>query len=164
MKRKQTTILLLTLSLFALLLAACTAGNEEQPPVLINDLLQMTLERALVSQEIPDYQLLVHEREEIVLSTENIDPAFTPQLPGHTIIMMSPEEIQAKADAEGDFPFLRFQQVDQLADDEVHISLGSTMAIAADSEMLYLAGGGFTLEFSRTRSGWESEITEQWIS
>lgn len=129
----------------------------------LTELLRLTLERALVAQEIPDYALLA-DQEQIVLSTENIDPALLPDLDGVDMVTMSPEEIQAKADADGDFPYLRFQGFTAVSQDEINISLGSGWAIAADSDMLYLSGGGFTINYTRTNAGWNGEVTESWIS
>jgi hypothetical protein len=129
----------------------------------LTELLRLTLEQALVDQEIPDYALLA-EQGEIVLSTENIDPALLPELDGVNLVTMSAEEIQTKADADGDFPYLRFQGFEAVSEDEVNISLGSSWAIAADSDMLYLSGGGFTINYTRTADGWTGEVTESWIS
>jgi hypothetical protein len=133
------------------------------PDEELTELLRLTLERALVAQEIPDYALLA-DQDEIVLSTENIDPALLPELDGVDLVTMSPEEIQAKADADGDFPYLRFQGFEAVSPDEVNISLGSSWAIGADSDMLYLSGGGFTINYTRTADGWTGEVTEAWIS
>lgn len=129
----------------------------------VAELLRLTLERALVAQEIPDYMLLA-EQPEIVLSTENIDPTMLPELSSMNLITMTPEEIQAQADAEGDFPYLRFQGFTAVSNDEVNVSLGSTWARATDSETFYLSGGGFTINFTRTGTGWTGQITEAWIS
>ena len=129
----------------------------------LTELLRLTLERALVAQEIPDYALLA-DQGPIVLSTENIDPALLPELDGVDLVTMSPEEIQAKADAAGDFPYLRFQGFTAVSPDEVNISLGSSWAIGADSDMIYLSGGGFTINYTRTSDGWNGEVTESWIS
>ncbi len=129
----------------------------------LTELLRLTLERALVNQEIPDYALLA-DQDEIVLSTENIDPALLPELEGVELVTMTPEEIQAKADAEGDFAYLRFQGFGAVSSDEANVSLGSSWAIAADSDMIYLSGGGFTINYTRTSDGWSGEVTEAWIS
>ncbi|MAU00861.1 MAG: hypothetical protein CL608_27265 [Anaerolineaceae bacterium] len=139
------------------------ASELDLPDEDVADLLRLTLERALVDQEIPDYALLA-DQNEIVLSTENINPALLPELDGVSLVTMSPEEIQAKADADGDFPYLRFQGFTAVSDDEVNVSLGSSWAIAADSDMLYLSGGGFTINYTRTADGWTGEVTEAWIS
>ncbi|MCB8976773.1 MAG: hypothetical protein H6657_05040 [Ardenticatenaceae bacterium] len=129
----------------------------------LTELLRLTLVRALVDQEIPDYALLA-DQGQIVLSTENIDPALLPELDGVDLVTMTPEEIQAKADADGDFPYLRFQGFTAVSTDEVNVSLGSTWAIGTDSDMLYLSGGGFTIHYTRTSDGWTGEVTESWIS
>lgn len=129
----------------------------------IAELLRLTLERALVAQEIPDYALLA-DQPEIILSTENIDTGLLPTLASVNLATMSPDEIQAKADAEGDFPYLRFQGFTAVSQDEVRVSLSSSWAVGADSDMIYLSGGGFTITYSRTATGWDGEVTEMWIS
>ncbi|WP_420641210.1 hypothetical protein [Candidatus Leptofilum sp.] len=129
----------------------------------VAELLRLSLERALVGQEIPDYALLA-DQPEIILSTENIDPALLPELDVIALVTMTPEEIQAKADADGDFPFLRFQGFTAVSDNEVRVSMGSSWAVGANSDMIYLSGGGFTISYSRTINGWDGEVTEMWIS
>ncbi|MCA9902043.1 MAG: hypothetical protein H6654_13995 [Ardenticatenaceae bacterium] len=145
-------------------------GTDEEPASALGlpdaevaELLRLTLTRALVDQEIPDYALLA-DQETIVLSTENIDPALLPELAGVNLLAMTPDEIQAKADAEGDFPYLRFQGFTAVSSEEVTVSLGSTWARAANSEIFYLSGGGFTITYTRTSDGWMGEVTEMWIS
>lgn len=139
------------------------ASALDLPDADVAELLRLTLERALVAQEIPDYALLA-DQPEIVLSTENINPALLPELAGVNLVTMSPEEIQAKADADGDFPYLRFQGFTAVTEDEVRVSLGSSWAVGADSDMIYLSGGGFTITYTRTAGGWTGEVTEMWIS
>lgn len=145
-------------------------GTDEEPASALGlpdaevaELLRLTLVRALVDQEIPDYALLA-DQETIVLSTENIDLALLPELAGVNLLAMTPDEIQAKADAEGDFPYLRFQGFTAVSSEEVTVSLGSTWARAANSEIFYLSGGGFTITYTRTADGWMGEVTEMWIS
>lgn len=145
-------------------------GTDDEPAAALDlpaedvaELLRLTLERALVDQEIPDYALLA-DQPQIVLSTENIDPTLLPELDGVNLVTLSPEEIQAKADAEGDFPYLRFQGFSAPANDEVNVSLGSSWATGAESDMIYLSGGGFTINYTRTSDGWSGEVTESWIS
>lgn len=135
----------------------------ELPQEDVADLIRLSLERALVAQEIPDYALLA-DQEQIVLSTENIDAALVPELDGVALVTMTPEEIQARADAEGDFPYLRFEEIRAATADSARVSLGSTWARAADSEILYLSGGGFTIDYTRTADGWSGEVTQSWIS
>ncbi|MEZ4594584.1 MAG: hypothetical protein R3D55_26085 [Chloroflexota bacterium] len=145
-------------------------GTDNEPAAALDlpgediaELLRLSLERALVDQEIPDYALLA-DQPQIILSTENINPALLPELDGADFVTMTPDEIQARADAEGDFPYLRFLGFTAVSDNEVRVSLGSSWAVAANSDMIYLSGGGFTISYTRTADGWEGEVTESWIS
>lgn len=128
------------------------------------ELIRLTLARALIDREIPDYNMLTEGQAFVVLSTENIDPSLVPELDGVMLDVLTPEEIQAKADADGDFLYLRFQDVTAVSADEARVSLANTWAIASDSDQVYLSGGGFTIEYTRTTDGWQGEVTEAWIS
>lgn len=137
---------------------AMVLSAEEQ-----SELLRLTLTRALIAQEIPDYGLL-EDPTNVVLSTENIDPALAPEVEGVTFELLTPDEIQARADEEGDFVYLVFDRFESSAEDEATVSLSSRWAIAADSDMIYLSGGGFTIEYAKVGDNWIGEITETWIS
>lgn len=127
------------------------------------ELIRLTLERALIDQEIPDYGLLA-DPAHVVLSTENIDAALLPQLSGVTLELLTPEEIQARADTEGDFLYLRFDEISTAMPGEATVSLSNTWAIGADSDQAYLSGGGFTIEYTKDAGQWTGEISEVWIS
>jgi NACalpha-BTF3-like transcription factor len=127
------------------------------------ELIRLTLERALIDQEIPDYGL-IEDPENIVLSTENIDPELVPELEGVNLEVLTPEEIQQKANEEGDFLHLRFDEITVESADKVIVSLSNSWAVAEDSETGYLSGGGFTIEYTRDGEGWSGEVTTTWIS
>ena len=139
-------------------------AGVELPQEDIAELIRLTLERALVAQEVPDYGLLTYERDEIVLSAENIDPALVPEIPGVNLVILSLEEIQAKANEEGDFLYLTFRKITAVSATEARVALDNIWMRAEDSEMLYLSGGGFVIEYSKTAVGWQGEVTEMWIS
>lgn len=127
------------------------------------ELIRLTLERALIDQEIPDYGL-IEDPQNIVLSSENIDPGLVPELEGVNLIVMTPEEIQQKANEEGDFLYLHFDEITVHSADKVTVSLSNSWAVAEDSETAYLSGGGFTIEYTRDGDGWTGEVTSEWIS
>lgn len=127
------------------------------------ELIRLTLERALVDQEIPDYGLLP-DPNNVVLSSENIDVSLVPELPGINFTVLSPEEIQQKANEEGDFLYLRFDDIAVDSADKVTVRLSNAWAIAADSDTAYLSGGGFAVEYTRGSDGWSGEVSEAWIS
>lgn len=113
----------------------------------IPEIVRLTLERALVDGKIPAYEM-IKDNESIVLSTENIDLSLIPKLPGVNFTLLSRDEIQEKADREGDFLYLRFHQL-KIEDFKVLISLDNTWAVSKDSKVLYLCGGGFTIEYTK---------------
>ncbi len=124
---------------------------------------QLSLERALVNQEIPDYHIIA-DKVNIVLSTENIDPAWVPQLNDINFILLIPKEIQAKADNEGDYLYLHFREIEVQEDGRIIVSLDNIWAISKNSKVAYLSGGGFTIEYHRENGVWVGEVTEGWIS
>jgi hypothetical protein len=124
---------------------------------------RLTIERALFAQEIPDYQLIA-DQSNIVLSTQNLDRAWVPQLDGINIILLDPKEIQAKADHEGDYLYLRFRELEIQKDGRIIVSLDNVWAVSKNSRLLYLSGGGFTIEYRRENGRWVGEVTMSWIS
>jgi hypothetical protein len=163
-------ILLLLISISAVLTACNGAGGElplsDNAPTEaeMSELLRLTLERALIAQEIPDYESLIAERDEIILSTENIVPALIPELAGVNLVVLTPAEIQAKANEEGDFLYLKFEEFTAVSATEARVSLNHIWMRAEDSEMVHRGGGGFVIEYTKTAAGWQGEITSSWIS
>lgn len=162
----QTKTIVILILLSNLFIAGCqTAGQE--PAFTVEDkaeIVRLTLERALVGQEIPDYGLLIESGEPIILSTDNIEDVAIPDLPGHSIILMTPAEIRAKANAEGDFLYTRFEPFKVESPDKVNLGFGSQWAVAEDSTTGYLSGGGLQMVYERQADGWAGEVQAMWIS
>ena len=120
----------------------------------------LTLERALVDREIPDYDFALEGRDWIILSTENLDgaDALVPgEMGGVRLVLLSPREIQEKADTEGDFMYLSFL-APVVEDDKIEISLANSWAVARDSGTGYLSGGFFTLEYTKVEGEWSGTL------
>jgi hypothetical protein len=158
--------LLIIATITVLFVASCQRINKEEDLTSSDkqEIVQMTLELALISQEIPDYELLAASGNEIVMSTQLIESVDIGEIDGYKLILLSPEQIQAKANSEGDFLYLSFSSIEPVSPDKVAVSFGSGWAVAEDSDTGYLSGGGFELEYTRTSSGWTSDIVAVWIS
>lgn len=163
--------LLIAFILLLLVAAGCQAKPQADGPPSDSSvdedqaqIIQLSLERALVDQEIPDYSLLVSEGKAVVLSTENIDLEEAPTVAGHELVLLTPDEIQAKANEEGDFLHLRFGPFETEDEDTVNVSLGNVWATAEDSTTGYLSGGGFELVYKRLPDGWRGEVVAAWMS
>jgi len=162
MKRKK-------LELFCLLVfvsSGCGGSVNNDSSITREDraeIIRLSLERALVDQEIPDYAL-IQDPANIVLSTANIDADLVPVLPGINLILLTREEVQDKADREGDFLYLEFTDITVESDTRVMVSLDNTWAAPKDSEKAYLSGGGFAIEFAKTAGSWIGVMVQEWIS
>jgi hypothetical protein len=72
-----------------------------------------TLWIALVEEKIPDHNLLTRNTSTVVLSTELIEDVDVPEWVGSfRILLLSPDQIKAKTDVEGDFLYLLFEKFD----------------------------------------------------
>ncbi|MBU1717420.1 MAG: hypothetical protein KKG70_17640 [Proteobacteria bacterium] len=165
MKTESKTYLsLLELNVVILNLIALASCQPSQKITAkdITEVMRLTLERALAAQEIPDYDL-IEDTANIVLSSENVNPSLLPQISGVTLTLLSPEQIQEKADRQGDFLYLRFKEI-TVEDSKIIVSLESAWAIGKNSTTAYLSGGGFTVEYHRKDGKWVGEVTVTWIS
>ena len=156
----------LAFCLLILVLNGCGGNTNNGLPITREDrseIVRLSLERALVDQEIPDYGL-IHDAENIILSTANIDASLVPTLPGINLVLMTREEIQYKADGEGDFLYIEFTEFNVESDTKVTVSLNNTWAVAARADTAYLSGGGFVIEFTRSSDGWIGEVGPVWMS
>ncbi|MDX1614632.1 MAG: hypothetical protein R3300_10005 [Candidatus Promineifilaceae bacterium] len=160
--RLSPSLFLLAIMILA---SACLPTQRNAfSPVDRAEIIRLALERALVDQEIPDYNLLVSNGTDLIISTENIDPSQLPSLPGFSLTALSPAEIQAHANEEGDFLYLRFTHFDVEDADTVSLGLGSNWAVSEDSTVGYLSGGGLEMQYERDAGSWSGEVIARWIS
>ena len=152
---------------------ACGGGNDVPPaansPAPLNnepssmsltdehksELIRQTLERALIGNEMIAAGVLVKDNESVVLSTENINASLVPDIPNRNLILLRPEEIQKKADDQGDFMFLSFDRIEPRGSD-IQVVLANTLAKGKDSEKTegYMSGGYFTVEYQQISGEW----------
>jgi len=127
------------------------------------DFVKRVLQIAVVSGEIPDYDLIKDNRN-IILSSENLDTKLIPMLDGIKFAILSPAEIKEKANKEGDFLYLKFNKID-IGGKNASISLDNTWSVSDTSKVGYLGGGGFTITFHKFMGSWvEDKLRQSWIS
>jgi hypothetical protein len=127
------------------------------------ELIRLTLIRALVDKEIPDYEL-IKDKEHIVLSKENIAQELVSEIPGVNLIVLDPGEIKEKANREGDFLYLRFELLDFHNEEKAVVKLDNVWMKSSTSSRMYLSGGGFTIFYIKDLGIWKGEIVSSWIS
>lgn len=131
-----------------------------------SELIRQTLERTLIGNEMTVAGVLVKENGSVVLSTENINASLVPNIPNRTLILLRPEEIQKKADDQGDFMYLSFDRIGPKAiwvdggwgvdGSVVEVVLANLLAKGKDSEKTdgYMSGGYFTVEYRQISGEW----------
>ena len=83
-------------------------SQTEAQNSLASEIVYETLQMA-----IPRFGALTHDTSTIILSTELIEDVNVPRrVRGYRLLLLSPEEIEAKAMAEGDFLYLHFTKFD----------------------------------------------------
>ena len=163
----KLTRLLLVPALGMSLLACQTTGSvrEEHPPVYATHdvILELALTRALVDGDLPDVGLLA-DRHRVVLSDDHVEPEWLPDLPGIELILMSEEQIAAKANRDGDFLFVYVSDFDLAVENTARVRVQSVWAKSDDSTVIYQSGGGFTVTYERDGDNWVEASSVSWIS
>jgi hypothetical protein len=116
------------------------------------DLVRLSMEWALVDKNVPDLGLLPDPLN-IVLVLEGFETRIVPKLAGVNLTLLNAEEAQAKADAEGDFPYLRISLY-EATETAAQVEVATAMAVSKDSEIGYLVGGGCRLAFEKIDGRW----------
>ena len=113
---------------------------------LASEIVYETLQMA-----IPRFGALTQDTSTIILSTELIEDVNVPRrVKGYRLLLLSPEEIEAKAMAEGDFLYLHFTKFDPNPEN---------MRVNIESTGIFNMVQGMTIQFSLT-----GKISLIWIS
>ncbi|MBN2380879.1 hypothetical protein JXM67_13860 [candidate division WOR-3 bacterium] len=124
------------------------------------EIVKQTLELKFEKDRVSDWNLS-DDTVNIFFRTE-VNPKLIPELRGINLILMTREELQQKADKEGDFMavYLSDPVIDST---KVRISTSTHWVKGKDSKILYLSGGGNELEFIKVNGRWTGKITTSWI-
>jgi hypothetical protein len=172
MRRKATPASFL-LAAALLLLAACSPPQktalQEQERVLRQVMLNWAIlgqAPAGIDAAFPDGHMLSSYRT-IVIQDDGSAVNHELQLADHQIAVLGEESVRARANAEGDYLFLRFEHV-QVESDEATLRLSLTWALSKatrDTGRLPSNGGGAEVLFRRQDGVWVADrILSMWRS
>jgi len=131
---------------YDLLRESQTEAQKSLESVMVSETLQI----AIKEETIPAYSIITHNTSTIILSTELIEDVNVPRrVGGYRLLLLSPEEIEEKAKAEGDFLYLIFTRFDPNPEN---------MMVKITTEGIFQVGGGLTIQFSLT-----GKISQIWI-
>ncbi len=134
------------------------ATTDEQAEIV-----RRAVEWALVDGQVPDLGLLP-DPQNIIVAVDGFDPALVPQVPGVTLILTTPEEVQQKANKEGDFLYLHLGEL-EVGKNSARIVVATRWAVQEGSQRGYLSGGGCALEYVKESGKWvQSDQMMCWIA
>lgn len=133
------------------------------------DIIGQTLGPVLVGQkvndkddQITDFELLMRAKDGIVISVKNIERNLVPQMPQIKLLVLTPHEIQEKANREGDFLYLLFSQFD-IKDSKVVVTLRKVWAKGKASNVTHMSGGAETYEYRKVNGRWVRKFLRGYV-
>ncbi len=126
-------------------------SHTETQMRLESEIVCETLKIALVEEEISTFSSLTYNTTTVVLSTELIEDVEVPRrVGGYRVLPLSPEEIEAKAEAEGAFLYLQFTKLEPNPEN---------MLVSIQTKGVFDVVGGITVQFKLTGTTYQ-----MWIS
>jgi hypothetical protein len=97
-----------------------------------------------------------------VLSTQNIKPDWVPALRDLRIQLLTPDQIQRKADSQGDFLFLSMPEM-KIRSQCIAVMLSNNWANGKASKNLNMSGGAFAFEYRKESGKWVGKSVGNWV-
>jgi len=120
----------------------------------MSEIIRLSLTTALVDKRIPGYNLI---KDNIILSTENIREDLVPEIPGVNLVILEPDDIQLKADREGDLLYLRFK-LELQNDRNAIVRLENYWMMSETSTRLHLSGGELWFAYRKESGVWKCTL------
>jgi hypothetical protein len=140
--------------------AVCPAQEKSSDSLSDSDkaeIVRLTLERALVKREIPDYNY-IKDLEHVLISNKNIKTELLPKFEGIGFVLLKPEEIEERAggDAGHYVYFLEFGKF-QVEDVKVIVELNHYPKYNKKPGLMAF-GGALVFECQRQDGKWACEV------
>lgn len=147
------------------LLAAGLQAHAAHAELSVDDtrtIVELALQWA-VDGGIPDFSLATNKTD-LVVANQSLPLNLKPQVPKHTVTILSLLQIQARADITGDFLYFRFGELSE-EDQRVRVPIGLFWAVGMNSTKQYVSGGGSVLDFEKRDGKWTLlPVTNRWMS
>jgi len=127
------------------------------------EIVNQILVESLVKKKLPDYGLLANQKNAFVISTKNIEAEWIKPLENVNLKLMTEEEIQQKADTEGDFLYVSLSEI-KVKGECVAVTITNSWAVGKKSSKFYLSGGGTNYIFRKTLGKFTGRTVGGWIS
>jgi len=127
------------------------------------EIVNQILVESLVKKKLPSYDLLANRKNTFIISTKNIEAEWVKPLETVNLKFMTDEEIQQKADTEGDFLYVSLTEL-KVKGECVSVTVNNSWAVAKSSTKFYLSGGGTNYIFRKTLGKFTGRTVGGWIS
>ena len=136
-----------------------SSGCDNVPEGSVSDDDKAEVLRATLIQGTAWGLLNPEQREtSVILSTKNIKRDWLQGLEGVSIQLRTPDEIQRKADDEGDFQFVEIPEI-KVRRQCIAVTLSNTWAKGKRSRSLYMSGGVLIYEYRKESGKWVGKFT-----
>ena len=130
------------------------------------EIIKIMLDEAITQKTMPSYpQLTAGKR--VILSAENLTAGESLTLPGFQLLLLSPAQIQDRANHEGDLMYLKFDQIEARgscgAVTLLSVWADGTSTIETDPKT-FMGDGGIQYVFTKRNGVWKGEFITGWIS
>jgi ABC-type branched-subunit amino acid transport system substrate-binding protein len=140
-----------------ILVGTLDPAHTHKQPITDSDMAYIVNDALLIaiSPTMPDYIELTRNRDYVVLSNRNMNESWVPlNVGGYKVVLMTPGEIQAKADSEGGFFFLCFDKLD-VVDGHVMLEIDNFPIMPSGSTLVSPSYGGVLgFEYVRSLGSW----------
>ena len=130
------------------------------------EIVRFMLDEALTKKEIPSYRNLVVGNEAI-LSTKNIDSQRPSNPPDLKLLLLSPEDVQRRANQKGDLMYLEFEKI-KIEGSCVAVQLCNFWADGTSTietgKKTFLGEGCLYYVFHKQPGKWAADFVTGWIS
>ena len=139
----------------------CSTAAHKRTDKDTAEIVRLTLERAIVAGEAPDYHM-IKDRPPIAISSENLNPNWLPQFPGLELTLLNQQQIQERADASPLFLYLRFKSI-EIKGEQAEVVLDVVQARGKQTKEMGF-GGRMTIEYRKEKGKWRGEVKERIIA
>jgi hypothetical protein len=129
------------------------------------EIVRIMLNEALAKKGISSHVTTVTNKE-VVLSTQNIESLGVPTFAGFKVLLLSPDQIQSKANHDGDLMFLQFEKI-ELRDSCVAVTLCNLWADGTSTietgKKTMLGDSCIFYVFYKREGKWVGDFVDGWI-
>jgi hypothetical protein len=130
----------------------------------IVEVIKMAINNAIVNRDIDEYDQLIQDNKNIIIRDTLISQRMLPKINGMKYKIMSITQMRQKANKDGEFVYLYFNEIEKDTGNTVVIGIGTSWITPQGSKRVHLSGGYRKYKYKKINGEWKSELIERLIS